>query len=819
MMVYIFGHDKQVRRIAPENSITDLVHDEAAYTIDAAVSEDLRVQNGEHIGFRCVDGHFRLFTVTKRDNDDSRHQTIIKATDAIVQELKEATVEELQQLDVGLKAAIEGLIAASDTTEAWEVIGAEPDRLEKSRAYFSSVWTMLETYKTLYEWQILPYYSFENGKISKRVIELQEDVAVFRGRILKSRKDAANVSVIKNNPPVTRLYGVGASTGSGDMQTNLTFAEVEWSVAKGDPVDKPKGQSWVEDPEAVAKYGRHGATAPFNDVEDPAELLKKTWEHLQTVKEPSCTVEANIQDLERAPGHEHQIIRLGDLVPIRLTNATMETARVIGIKRDYIRHWLTKLTIGDKTATVQSQVSSLIVSAAHTFERLTIFKNRFHEDEALIQLNAEHIQLNATTIMEHAEQILLKAEKEDLDAAYVFLDGVTETLDLHGKTINIHGESINTNAENISANAKNIQANADAIAANAKTISLKASQDDLEAVELSLDGVNNTLTTHAGLIQTNAGTINTQAETIKTQAGLIQANADAIDANAKTISLKASQGDLDAVELTLDGVNNTMTAQAGLIKANADAIAANAGTISLQAEEIQLKADKTYVDNLVANYATVEEMDSVRAWISDLEGGLGTLTVLNAGTANITDANTTYLSAASFTFAGGLVSRQAISMGEVSTAGGVLSTGELNLQHSHKITEENGVVTLGEVSSSGGSFNIAETSFYKKGVEAAIQSVTVYGPTVDHVEHPGGTSHLMRVYMQGKASNGATSAVVSELISAQPVYDVGYNDGYAAGYQAAKDATKVVGGITSIVNTAQNYYQANGWASAQVDGE
>ena len=747
MMVYIFGHDKQVRRIAPENSITDLVHDEAAYTLDATVSEDLRVQNGEHIGFRCVDGHFRLFTVTKRDNDDSRHQTIIKATDAIVQELKEATVEELQQLDVGLKAAIEGLIAASDTTEAWEVIGEEPDRLEKSRGYFSSVWTMLETYKTLYEWQILPYYEFDNGKISKRVIELLEDVAVFRGRILKSRKDAANVSVIKNNPPVTRLYGVGASTGSGDLQTNLTFAEVEWSVAKGDPVDKPKGQSWVEDPAAVAKYGRHGATAPFNDVEDPAELLKKTWEHLQTVEEPSCTVEATIQDLERVPGHEHQIIRLGDLVPIRLTNATMETARVIGIKRDYIRHWLTKLTIGDKTATVQSQVSSLIVSAAHTFERLTIFKNRFHEDEALIQLNAEHIQLNATTIYEHAEQILLKAEKEDLDAVYVFLDGVTETLDLHGKTIIIHGESINTNAQNI------------------------------------------------------------------------QANADAITANAKTISMKASQDDLDAVELTLDGVNDTMTAQAGLIKANADAIAANAGTISLQAEEIQLKADKTYVDNLVANYATVEELDSVRAWISNLEGGLGTLTVLNAGTANITDANTTYLSAASFTFAGGLVSRQAISMGEVSTAGGVLSTGELNLQHSHKITEENGVVTLGEVSSSGGSFNIAETSFYKKGVEAAIQSVTVYGPTVDHVEHPGGTSHLMRVYMQGKASNGATSAVVSELISAQPVYDVGYNDGYAAGYQAAKDATTVVGGITSIVNTAQNYYQANGWASAQVDGE
>lgn len=647
MMVYIFDHKKQVRRIAPKNSVTDLVHDEAAGTLDATVSEDLMVQNGEHIGFCCVDGHFRLFTVTKRDNDDGRHQTILKATDAIIQELKEMIVEELQQLDAGLKTAIEGLIAASHTTDVWEVTGEGPDRLEKSRAYFASVWTMLETYKTLYEWRIIPYYIFKDGKISKRVIELQEDVAVFRGRILTSRKDASNVHVVKNNPPVTRLYGVGASTSTGDLQTNLTFTDVEWSVAKGDPVDKPKGQSWVEDPAAAAKYGLHAAPAPFNDVDDPAELLQKTWELLQKVKEPTCTVEATIQDLERIPGNEHQIIRLGDLVPIRLRNAAMETARVVGIKRNYIQHWLTKLTIGEKTANVQSQVSGLIVSAAHTFERLTIFKNRFHEDEALIQLNAEHIQLNATTILEHAEQILLKAEKEDLDAVYVFLDGVTETLTLHGKNIDINGEKI-----------------------------------------------------------------------------------------------------------------------------------------ALQAEELSLKVDKTYVDNLVANYATVEELNSVKAWISDLEGGLGTLTVLNAGTLNATDTNTTFLSASSFTFAGSTVSKRDITMGDVS-AGAVLSTGELNLNHSHKINvNDDGTLGIGEVSSSGGSFNIADTQFYKNGVEAAYRSVTVYGPTVDHVEHPGGTSRLMRVYMQGKASNGAVSSVVSELISAQPVYDAGYSAGYEAGLAA-----------------------------------
>lgn len=49
-------------------------------------------------------------------------------------------------------------------------------------------------------------------------------------------------------------------------------------------------------------------------------------------------------------------------------------------------------------------------------------------------------------------------------------------------------------------------------------------------------------------------------------------------------------------------------------------------------------------------------------------------------------------------------------------------------------------------------------------------------------------------------------------------YQAGYSDGYAAGYEAAKKAVTVEGWISSIRNTAANYFFAQGQAVAYVDG-
>lgn len=406
MTVYLFDRDKKVRAVIAPNHLTELVHEEAANGLRANIDVSYLPQNGEHIGFRCVDGYFRIFTITQTDVNDQRGVAELTCEDAIVAELKEIVIEELQQLDVDLHTAINAILPAG-----WWVTGVNPQHLDKSRAYFASAWEMLKTFESLYSVRILQYYQYEAGTISGRVIEVVEDVGVFRGRILESRKDASSVVVSRKGKPITRLYGLGPAQGSTDVQTNLTIADAEWSIDKGNPVNKPKGQCWIEDPEAVAKYGLRTDKVMITGVETAEELIQKAWEHLQTVKEPAVTCSAVVAAMEMMPGQDWKVLRLGDLAAIVLRTGDSVVTRIIDIERDYLRHNLTKVISGDKKDSIRSQVSSLITSATHTFERLTIYQNRFHEDEALIQLNAEFIQLNADAIEANAQQIRLNANE------------------------------------------------------------------------------------------------------------------------------------------------------------------------------------------------------------------------------------------------------------------------------------------------------------------------------------------------------------------------------------------------------------------------
>lgn len=832
MTLYIFDAAKRVRKIVPGNGVTDLVHDEAAYTLYATVDMSTAVQNGEYIGFRCVDGHFRLFCVAKTEGQDDNHTTIITATDAAVKELQEMIVEELQQLDTGLKAAIAGLLGATEGGSAWTVYGQEPDRLEKSRAYYASIWSMLETYMVLYEWQIIPYYTFSSGQITGRVIELAEDKAVFRGRILQSKKDASNVYVIKNNPPITRLYGIGPSTSSGDLQTNLTFASVSWSLAAGDPADKPAGQAWIADPAAEAKYGIHAAVISLTDYETAEELLAATWEELQSRKEPTCTVEATVTDLERVPGYEAQIIRLGDLVPIRLANASMEEARVIGIKRDYIKHWLTKVTIGEKTATIQTQVAGLIAGAAHTFERLTIYKNRFHEDEALIQLNAEMIQMNAeviemnaTEIRANAELIALKAGKEEVtelgervSAAEIRIDGVEAEITLKA-----------AQAEVTALESRLSQAEIDIDGAEA-AISLKAEQTTVDELgtrittaELLIDGQNSKIEAKADLIllegYVKTSDLETEVLTILEYAWANDLDVNSIVAGSvnteylssdsiTTDSLRVGGYDLDANTMSMGSVvSASVFAPAAIDLSHSHAVTVDGGKVTLgevssSGGSFNIADTQFYIDGVSA--AKTEGINSVTLTSAGWMNGSNIVTASNGQTLTV--------SLPDFKVSGGdtFASNKTTVYFYTDSVTGYLASKEVDASsvYSSGYSSGRSSVTLSSGGWSNGS-NVVSAS-NGESLTVSLPSFSVSGGTSFN------SSYQTTVYFY---TSSVTGYLAYKTVDASSVYDAGYEAGYAAGYAAAKAAVKVTAGMSAQGFPAQYYARYYYWGKATIDGE
>lgn len=122
---------------------------------------------------------------------------------------------------------------------------------------------------------------------------------------------------------VTALVGRGKGVQVSGQDTEdttddgygrrLTFADVEWKTSAGAPVNKPKGQEYVEDPKATALYGfsdghpRIGLVT-FDDIEDPNQLINATWSALLEAKRPKVSFKAEVTDVGN--------LQLGDTIAI-----------------------------------------------------------------------------------------------------------------------------------------------------------------------------------------------------------------------------------------------------------------------------------------------------------------------------------------------------------------------------------------------------------------------------------------------------------------------------------------------------------------------
>lgn len=105
-----------------------------------------------------------------------------------------------------------------------------------------------------------------------------------------------------------------ASAMIGVGKDNITFKDIEWKKNKGDPADKPLGQDFIVDLEANEKFNKHGkyikGLYEDTDITNPQDLLLKTWEKLQEVKEPKFDYEVDLE----LTGTEYEDIKVGDTV-------------------------------------------------------------------------------------------------------------------------------------------------------------------------------------------------------------------------------------------------------------------------------------------------------------------------------------------------------------------------------------------------------------------------------------------------------------------------------------------------------------------------
>lgn len=178
---------------------------------------------------------------------------------------------------------------------------------------------------------------------------------------VKQEQDTQNIYTAL----VGRGKGVQVSDGDDDNTPDgygrrITFADVEWSKTNGDPLDKPKGQEWLEDPDATKQLGfsdghmRIGLEV-FEDVDDPKTLLQKTYEALKTAERPQVQFSASVINT----GELH----LGDRVGITRNDIGIAyETRVFKVQHNLLDETQNKIDLGDnleQTNNLSYQVSAL----------------------------------------------------------------------------------------------------------------------------------------------------------------------------------------------------------------------------------------------------------------------------------------------------------------------------------------------------------------------------------------------------------------------------------------------------------------------------
>ena len=225
---------------------------------------------------------YRILTAKDEDNLLS-----FEAINFAVDELDNFIIKDIRPKNRSFSYVINQLL--SDSGCDWALGVCEPIKTVSSTFYYTS---MREALKALQELGSEFTFSIEitGNKITKKIINCYNQIGKITNKRFEYGEEVLKIVHQQDRTNiVTALIGRGKGEEVGDgYGRRLEFSDVEWRKSNGKPLDKPKGQNWIEYPDMTKEYGipSNGKMLPrktvvvFDDVEDASELLQKTYDQL-----------------------------------------------------------------------------------------------------------------------------------------------------------------------------------------------------------------------------------------------------------------------------------------------------------------------------------------------------------------------------------------------------------------------------------------------------------------------------------------------------------------------------------------------------------
>ena len=328
-MIYLFNQTEELIDVIDEASLEEFTHtielnqfDRASFEIPIDYKPEI-IKEAQFFGFQSRDRDFCLFRISEKSGDIG---LTIQGIDRAESDLHSFIIENKRPggtADQVLSGILEGTGYQLGNVDGLTRTG-------RLSFYYISVRQALVKIIESYACEFKIRYTFVENKIIGRYIDLNQRFGRVTGHQFEYGSNILNVTYEESSDDVvTALIGRGKGeqitddTGeaTGGYGRRIQFKEVDWSVARGDLVDKPAGQNYVTNESARNVYGLHQngvikhrfGVYTNEDIEDPVELLKATYKELQRLSVPIVTFKANLLDLANAI---EQDIWIGDSVGI-----------------------------------------------------------------------------------------------------------------------------------------------------------------------------------------------------------------------------------------------------------------------------------------------------------------------------------------------------------------------------------------------------------------------------------------------------------------------------------------------------------------------
>lgn len=277
----------QTKELTPEK--TDLMNDKLEVTT-------LDIKKIRDAVFMAVRENGSSFSMYKILNDsDPRGQLQFTGINFAVDELDAYIVKDMRPNGITIKQVAEQIL--SYTNGEWRVGYTDPAlKAISGTFYYVSVKEALKKLQT-FNCEIVFKCTIDGNKIADKWIEIYTRIGEVTNKRFVYGSTALEVVRQRDRSQVyTSIIGRGKGEEVGDgYGRRIEFTDIEWKKSNGNPLDKPKGQNWLEYPEMTKLYGipmKNGSKRKretvliLEDIEDPRELLQATYDNLVEYSRP-----------------------------------------------------------------------------------------------------------------------------------------------------------------------------------------------------------------------------------------------------------------------------------------------------------------------------------------------------------------------------------------------------------------------------------------------------------------------------------------------------------------------------------------------------